>query len=211
MRNILFSKFLVLAVLALSLSSCQPVGKLLYGIKKPKQKEKSKILKYADKHNFSDRENYALVFNGYVDRSARNGGTVNTIKFFDYRGNLLIPKTSLKSTCSARISGYISELGDTSLFIATDSLLFTDYVDGLTTLDGDNVEVSLEPNVEFYAVVTWATFAGRLNRNLIEWESLLDSMSAHHQISVTRLNLDMQSFWGNDPQYTGELKPEDFE
>lgn len=179
----------IICVLLITLSSCSPVIKLLYGIHNPRLVSSEKILNKAEKYGIAQSQKmYAFSYEGF-QAYTKDDNSINGL-FIYKNGSRVLPKDS--STCSGSLINLAKNFKDKSAveLIAIDSTKY--YGSYLLDLE-TGTPVQVETDKEYVAYVFWATYAGRLNRTLsAEW---IKELQKNDDLLIVIVSLDQRSFW----------------
>ncbi len=203
MRVAVYFSFLVL----LSLTSCAVVMKKLYGIKKPKLETHASLVKNARKFGFDTTnmvtigsKDWTEVFNG------ANG--IPNAEIFDSKGEY-IEYRQADTSCTAGLFEFIPSLAPTVQYNKTGKTTLQTQLEKYRNLEGELVSSNYLQAADFYLVIYWASYVGRLNKDHVKiWEDMARA-NPKAKIQVIKVNLDCQANW-NDEQgkeiYTGLRK-----
>jgi len=177
-------------------SSCFTVLKVVYGVKKPKPRTKEYIQKKANQFGLNQFEHYQLTRLGFINyfkslKTYNLSSSVNNLYIFNDKGQLLLPKDSI--TCSGQISNRFDNFKTNSTTV--DSIYFkTIFGDTISTFKDTLSKYEINKNFTF--VLTWASYAGKLNKtNTKNWADSLKTIVNEQDIDAIFLNLDNQKSW----------------
>jgi hypothetical protein len=173
------------------ISACNPIVKVLYGIKKPSVETKESTIRYIEKIGMETENNYALPENEYEILAAKVG--IPTFYIFNADGNQII----LETECGALKTEFIQDLDRNKSYKTESKINMDEFTSKLVFLDGKNANYTLHTDTDFYLIIYWAKFIGRVNKKSpAAWEK-----TAKHNkkanISIIKINMDFRNFWEN--------------
>lgn len=174
------------------LSGCKATLKSSYGIKKPQIENDKSIRSYLFKQGLDTSS--VLVFKSlpaFIEASDKEFLNIPDAMFFNKNGDF-IPYRESTSNCNANVDKFITDL-KTIEKVQADKSKKMDVVLNLITLpDNQKIEKS-----EINVFITWATYAGKLNREkAFEWVQLLDTAKKEGvDVNYYLLNCDFQESW----------------
>lgn len=180
----------------LFLCGCNPLLRTIYGVKKPKVKSESQIERYLRNKNFTERPNYSFSSEGFRSHFIEDSNSIISLTLFDKKGRLITPNDAEIDNCTGKINTYLDLLPDTNIYVVSDSIFLHEKFNGLTNLSGSPVNINVNDSITYYAVISWATFFGKLNYDVIKWEEQLDSLGRTTPVQIIRVNADIRDFWG---------------
>ena len=181
-------KISFLLLLTILFTSCRPILYAAYGIKKPKNISKEKVLKRAKKHGLPIDNQYSITQEGLV-KYANQGWSTTQLMFYHSSGEFIEPKDSNK--CSGVVGVFIDDFTDSSKVNIIDTNATNSYFKYIVDLDGN--PVVFKPKTEYFTVLYWASFVGRLNKqNTANWVKLIAEKENVEYILVA---LDPRYFW----------------
>lgn len=189
-------KIVLLVVLILASYGCNKVLMYGYGIRNPKVENKKSLLEYLRSNHLDTSNNYALKDTAALMEYLRSGIGAPEILFYDRNGFLMKYRDDKK--CNGQNDSLISFL-DPKHVIGVDSTRnIHAYLNQLRTLDGDVVELSEFNNMDYYLIIYWAKWLGKMNENKItEWEKSI-AYKNNLKIKAIKLSTDYMNFWEID-------------
>ena len=184
---------ILLLIFAILLSSCRPVMMKYYGIKKPRVENEQSLLRKAKRFGFetnnivcSNSENFLHILNGQGIPDA---------KIYDKFGNYIEFKSN-DSTCNTELSEFIQNLHKDTIYKTSEYPNFFEEYSKYRDLKGNELP---KPNsADFYIVIFWTAWTGRLNKTHVKiWEELAKE-NKNCEIEVLKLNLDIQNHWNKE-------------
>ena len=184
MRQLLvFAAILVLA-------SCQPIMKAIYGIKKPDIENRESITKKALKFGL-DTTNIVSVTSKdfpYVLKST----SIPNAAIYDSNGKY-IEYRQTDTSCNAGLFDFIPKLNVSGTYNKPDSSGLAEEWTKFRDLKGN--EMNLPNNADFYLLIYWNVWTGKLNKDHVKiWEDLARD-NKNCKIKVIKVNLDIQEYW----------------
>ena len=173
-------------------TSCNFIITKWYGIKNPSIENEKHILKYCIKKGLDTSSIYSVNSADYIN-VLKNGG-IPDIAIFDKHGQY-IEYRQTDSSCNAGLFSFIPKLKSDSIYNKTGKTELKTELKKLRTLKGGKIpEFELE-SYDFYLLVYWNIWTGRLNKNHVKiWEQLANA-NKNAKIKVIKVNLDFQEYW----------------
>jgi hypothetical protein len=180
--------FVFTAILALA--SCQPIMKAIYGIKKPDIENQESITKKALKFGL-DTTNIVSVTSKdfpYVLKST----SIPNAAIYDSNGKY-IEYRQTDTSCNAGLFDFIPKLSLSGTYNKPDSSSLAEEWTKFRDLKGK--EMTLPNNADFYLLIYWNVWTGKLNKDHVKiWEDLARE-NKNCKIKVIKVNLDIQEYW----------------
>lgn len=185
-------------LLCILLSSCFPIMRVAYGIKKPKPKSKAEIIKATVDIGLDTTSAYALSPYGmylYKNQFKKEDSSlsVNQFHIIDKNQKLLLPEE--QPDCPSDITNFIDDFiqGD-SIVSSETPLAFINHEKAIGSVFRSNPDISSYfEDYDYIAFVTWASFAGRLNKeSSFVWIDKLNQIE-NKKVKVISLNLDLKA------------------
>ena len=194
---------LIILPLLLSLTACQPMVKIIFGIKQPKPKSEKQLEHQIKKRNLKHAENYSLgSINDFMKVLADDGYRNlegNDVFSFNNKGQFLLFIDTLNKSCIPLDHHWINNLSDTALYqpLSEDTLNFRKFSNLFHTLDNTPVQRILNPNADYTLIVLWASFVGRWNNQVFRRLEGLDTLR-NINVDIIYLNYDLKKTWDLD-------------
>jgi len=167
------------------------IMKKWYGIKKPDIENKISILKYSKKKGIDTTDIVAINVDAYT--SKLNG--IPDIDIFDKNGKY-IEYRQTDSSCNAGLFSFIPELKPDGIYKLSEKTDLGTELKKIRTLTGESYIIKDKSNYDFFLIIYWAVFTGRLNKNhVLVWEQEA-SNNKNAKIKVIKVNVDIQECWG---------------
>lgn len=189
----MYKKLFVFLFALLLLSSCRFVMMKMYGIKNPGVENEKSIRKTALKYGL---DTAALV----TINAADFGPTIKQISgipdaaLFDSAGRYIEYRQS-DTACNAGLFGFIPGLSPKGNYNYTDKTTLSTELKTLRTLKGQPLAEGIEGKADFYLLIYWTAYAGRLNKDHVKvWQDLA-AQNKQAKIKVIEVNLDFQEHW----------------
>ena len=174
----------------LLLASCQPIMKAIYGIKKPDIENQESITKKALKFGL-DTSNIVSVTSKdfpYVLKST----SIPNAAIYDSKGKY-IEYRQTDTSCNAGLFDFIPKLNVSGAYNKPDSSSLAEEWSKFRDLKGN--EMTLPNNADFYLLIYWNVWTGKLNKDHVKiWEDLARE-NKNCKIKVIKVNLDIQEYW----------------
>ena len=183
-------KKIILLFSLLLLASCQPIMKAIYGIKKPDIENQESITKKALKFGL-DTTNIVSVTSKafpYVLKST----SIPNAAIYDSNGKY-IEYRQTDTSCNAGLFDFIPKLSLSGTYNKPDSSSLAEEWTKFRDLKGN--EMTLPNNADFYLLIYWNVWTGKLNKDHVKiWEDLARE-NKNSKIKVIKVNLDIQEYW----------------
>ena len=181
---------IILVVVALSMASCKPIVKTIYGVKKPALETDASIKAYLKQHEIDSSR--VITFPSLLSFAAASQQQYLSIPdamFFNKDG-FLVPYKPTAQSCNADVSKFIDDLRNFK----------SKPVDSRVTLpifQGMLQQKQEQTPAEITVYITWSKFSGRLNKTkAFEWVKALEKARREGlQVSYYLLNCDFQKRW----------------
>lgn len=178
-----------------SLSSCTYFIKKAYGIKKPDIENEESLKAAAVKFGF-DTTNI-LTNNGENFLKNISSVALPDIDIFDANGEY-IEYRDTDTSCNAGLFQFIPDLDLTKTYRKTGAKKLDTEIAKYRDVKGNTAQV--KPGADFYLLVYWATWTGRLNKDHVAaWETLAKA-NKNCKIEYIKVNMDIQSYWSEKDQ-----------
>ncbi len=189
------SKLLVLAFVAL-FSGCQPIVKMMYGIKNPDIENKNSIIKKALKYNL-DTNNIVTV-NGKDFLPTPKGKGIPDCDVFDKNGNY-IEYRETDTSCNAGLFDFIPALALNQTYKMPKAPNLRTTLAKCRNLKGELIQPTYD--ADFYVLIYWTVWAGKLNKDHVKiWEDQARN-NKNCKVKVIKVNMDMQEYWDKSDRY----------
>jgi len=197
--NFFLSFRFVIYNIALSflLSGCSMIiGKVFYGVQKPKVETETSLLSYLQKKKLSTDHVFCVPIEAFKETFSLGKGQIPEVFIFNKKGEY-IPYGD-EWACNANAFDFIANLNDTTNYTTSDLIhrdsLFANFRNlDSTKLSSETLATIKERN--FVVVTFWAKYIGKLNKTKIrEWEKQAKE-NTNTKITFVKLNLDIQEWW----------------
>lgn len=183
-------KYLSLGLLYMSLASCNPIMMKLYGIKDPELENEKSIRKSALKYDLDTTAILTVTSTEFLDKISKTG--IPDVAIYDRNGKY-IEYRQTDTSCNAGLFQFIPDLKTGANYHQPDSASLEKEWAKFRDLKGNRVAKPEE--ADFYVLIYWAVFAGKLNKDHVKvWEDLAKNNKNAH-IKVIKVNMDMQEYW----------------
>jgi hypothetical protein len=183
-------KYLFLIALSCGLLSCNAVMMKMYGIKDPEIENEKSICKKALKYDL-DTTNILTVYSTEFPKKLRST-SIPDVAIYDSKGKY-IEYRQTDTSCNAGLFQFIPDLKKGAAYNQPDSAALQTEMMKFRDMKGNKVE--MPEQADFYVVIYWAVWAGKLNKDHVKvWEDLAKN-NRQANIKVIKANLDMQEYW----------------
>jgi hypothetical protein len=195
-RNIQMKHNMLLVIIMLMVSSCQPIMMKFYGIKKPDIENEKTITQKAKKFGLQSSNIVSVCSESFLQ--TLNGQSIPDASIYDHNGRY-IEYRSTDSTCNAGLFAFIPNLRKDVSYNQPDS---TDLQTELLQLRDLKGNVLPKPQqADFYLMIYWSVWTGKLNKDHVKiWEDLAIA-NTNCKIEVILVNLDIQEYWEPTKRY----------
>ncbi len=171
-------------------SGCQPLLLKMYGIKQPEIENEKTIVKKALKFQLDTSNIVTIAAPNYLKEMSAHEIPDGAV--FDSKGEY-IEFRQTDTSCNAGLFQFVPSLETGKAFNKT----------GKTNLETEvkkwrdmrNHTVSLNTKADFYLLLYWTVWSGRLNKDHVKiWEDLARA-NTKCTIKVIKVNLDLQESW----------------
>lgn len=193
----MLKKFLpTLLLTVLLLPSCKFVMMKVYGIKNPRVENEKSIRKCARKYGL---DTAALVTVNALDYrpTVKSLSGIPDAAIYDSEGKY-IEYRQTDTSCNAGLFGFIPGLAPGGSYNHTGKANLSKELATLRTLKGQPLKAGYEGKADFYILIYWVAYAGRLNKDHVKaWQDLA-AQNTKAKIKVIEVNLDFQEHWPAD-------------
>ena len=181
------------------LSSCTPIAFLMYGVKNPKPVSHKYISKAIDKYQLSHFTNFTFDsksdFISFFKQLKEFGleTSVNQVLIFNSQGFYYLPIDT--SYCSGKVLDFVNHYKENSILV--DTVSFNPlFMNSFRSIEDKKKYHFLKDSKKDLLVLTWASYAGRLNKiNTKKWADSISKQVQENKIDAIFLNLDLQKDW----------------
>lgn len=192
-------------VIISTLFGCQSMVFLFYGIKKPKPVSSNTIIQNAKKYGIDTSRLYTIR-SEYYPEVVKQVGTFPNIHIYDREGKLY-QYWNTPDDCKANAASFLIDLGSNSNYkFLADSSFFRFQVQ-LENLSHLPFSLNHLPDADFYGVVFWGTFLGRLNREYVEHWIQVSEENKKADIHLIFVSCDMRKDWKKEYWRDWETTP----
>jgi len=162
------------------------------GVKKPKIENEKSLTKYLKKKGLRTDNLFAFDKTDYLYMNSIVNGAPD-ILIFTSEGKLI--KYKPDTSCNASAFSFLESVNTKMKFDYIDSISFEDCFSRLRDLNGNPVVIQKSDNTDFYLIIFWARFIGRLNKDHVKiWEEVARNNS-NAKIKIFKVNKDIQEWW----------------
>jgi hypothetical protein len=183
-------KALFVFITILLLAGCQPIIKMLYGIKKPDVENEVSIKKLAYRLELDTSDIVSVNSKDFFTVLKEQGIPDGAI--FDSNGEY-IEYRQTDSSCNAGLFTFIPELSLDKEYNKTNKTDLNTEFKKFRDLKGN--EIAIPEHADFYLLIYWTIWTGRLNKDHVKaWEDLAKK-NTNCKIKIIKVNLDLQEYW----------------
>jgi len=189
-------KILLVFILAL-LCGCTPVIKLISGFHDPKPEDRQSLTEYLSRKKIS--ADNVLVFadsSSYYQRLYEMKDFPD-IRVFDRSGKRIYYKDTTIS-CTGSAYDFTKAICTFKNLKSSASKSLSAEAANLKTIDDAPVFIPENDEADYYVLIYWARFLGRLNKNHVRaWENNLKHAKSC-RVRVYKVNMDWQKAWNKE-------------
>lgn len=185
--------FLFIIILAILYSSCTKIILYSYGVRNPKIENKESITSYLISQQLSPEDCYSLKDTAALSNFIRSGVGSPEIRFYDKYGYLMQYRDDKK--CNGQNDSLISFLNPKNIIKIDSSNTIQEYLLQLKTTDGKEINREDFENYDFYLIMYWAKWAGKVNKTkMSDWENSIKKKN-DLKIKTIKVTTDYMDFW----------------
>jgi hypothetical protein len=174
----------------LAFTSCKQILFSIYGIHKPRIITTKTIENKIERYGLIGDYNLSISEIGFIE-FAKNKMSVNKLFIYTSDGKLISPNDT--NSCSSTTGEFVEYFKDSTLVNLVDTSSLNYYNHYFVNFDGSPTTIA--NNKPYYAVVFWASYVGRLNKNLsAKWVQVL---SKDPSVTLICVSIDPREFWGS--------------
>lgn len=193
-RLIIISGILIISVVTIS-QSFGSIIKFLYGVHSPRVENAKSLLKTARKYELDTSHIATLDSKEFPHLLKEFRNSIPEAMIFDKQGRYIEYKAN-DSACNAGLFSFIPALDKNTKYTPDDKRMLKDRMGMLKDIHGKALPASfLNPDADFYVLISWAAFTGRLNKDHVHaWQNLAEH-NTKAKIQVIEVNFDLQQWW----------------
>lgn len=184
--------FFVLSILI----GCNTIGKVFYGVKKPKVESKGSIISFLEKKKLSTENIFCVDMADFKPTLLLTKNKIPDVLVFNKKGEYL--PYGEEWACNASAFDFIENLSDTTVYRTTDLITLDSLLVKFRHLGGAELSPETLSQIKqsnFVVVAVWTKWSGKLNKTKIrEWETQVKN-NTKTSITFIKLNMDMQDWW----------------
>ena len=171
---------------------CQAIMLKMYGIKNPKVEDHASIRKKAVHFDLDTTNIVTVRSENFLKEYA--GNSLPDAAIFDAKGNYIEYRVT-DTSCNAGLFDFIPALVPAGPYNKTAKTTLDIELAKFLDLDGRPIKPVVEPGIDFYVLIYWAVWEGRLNKDHVKaWEDLAKANQKAH-IKVIKVDMDFQQYW----------------
>lgn len=196
-------KIKILFIVTMLLLNCKTIVKKAYGVKDPKVENSKTIAKFLEKNNMNSNRN--LIFKSFQDfaqASQKGLISVPNITLFNENG-YFVNYQKTPEDCNSKVDDFLMDLKHFENYPFDETKNITDFTKYLELEDNQIIDTT-----EINAFITWAVFAGSLNKDkAFEWVYLLEKAKKEGvKINYYLVNCDLQTSWNLTDEQVGKIQ-----
>ncbi|GAB4490445.1 MAG: hypothetical protein OHK0019_09340 [Saprospiraceae bacterium] len=194
--NCIFRKDTLILLLCLLFCACQPIARLIYGVKKPREVSTQKIEKKAVELDIDTSALFAIR-SEYYPKVINEVKSFPNIRIYDKAGNMYNYRENPEE-CKSTADDFIQNLRlDSAYNYVNDSSFFRLPLQ-LEGLRGEQFNIEALREADFYAFIFWATFLGKMNKDNVIPRTRLAKENRRAKIHLIYISCDLRDEWGDD-------------
>ncbi|MBK9048740.1 MAG: hypothetical protein IPL74_19350 [Bacteroidetes bacterium] len=151
-------KYFVYCLVLVLITACNPVVRLLYGVKNPKVESKTTIEKFCNEMQFPNVPLFVAHANNFFVKKQLSDGEVYV---FDRKGNFIPYKDPAKPNCSGPADLFLSYLDTATVYHVEPNFPLDSIEKLLTDFECKMVEIQKDDTTDFYVFITFAKYLGK--------------------------------------------------
>jgi len=184
---------LPLSLSILMLSSCTKILLYSYGVRNPKIEKKETIETYLEKEKLNNQNLFSLKDTVALQKFNESNIGMPEIRFYDKNGYLMLYRDNKK--CNGQNDSLITFLDPTNIIKIDSTQNIFQYIIQLRKLDGNPVDSSEFKDYDFYLIMYWAKWVGKVNSiKMLDWEKSLAAKN-DLKIKTIKVTTDYMNFW----------------
>jgi hypothetical protein len=178
----------------------------VYGVKAPEPKTEEELNRFLRKKELRLDNNYTVTGEYWEKKlSDTTDFPFPTVAIFDKNKKFISYYNETKSTCSGGIPLFIENLDKTKTIKNTTNPNFEDIFFNLRSFKGEDISFDTLQEGDFYIFAYWASFFGKLNNGIKDWETAAQS-NTNADIVFIKVNFDIHPWWNS--KYLEKVKIE---
>ena len=151
-------KYFVYCLVLVLITACNPVVRLLYGVKNPKVESKTTIEKFCKEMQFPNGPVFVAHADNFFVKKQLSDGEVYV---FDRKGNFIPYKDPAKPNCSGPADLFLSYLDTATVYHVEPNFPLDSIEKLLTDFECKMVEIQKDDTTDFYVFITFAKYLGK--------------------------------------------------
>lgn len=177
-----------------SSTSCTRILMFLKGAHSPRPENESTVRGFSEKMEWPQDNIFIFADSSGFYNYHRNIGTYPWISF--YNKDMYLLNVREKGECAGVIDSVIHNLALGNIYPVDSTSRLPSLIPMLCDLDGEPLQISDLKQSDFYVVLYWAIFIGKLNKNNVKvWEEQLNEKAQTMGITVLKVNCDIMESW----------------
>jgi len=195
MKKLSILSFLALVTMVFS---CTPVLKIIYGMHNPKPETKKNLNKYIEKQGISVETVYYFTDSNSFYNYYNQKWQIPKISIYNH--NHLFLRIIEKDTCVNQRYEMAENLSIHNNYQVDSSEHLLDILNQFETKDGKKIDIDNGLKTDFYIVIHWAKFTGKLNkRDVKSWNKTFNNKKNKMNIEIFYLCCDpLKSWWSEN-------------
>lgn len=151
-------KYFVYCLVLVLFTACNPVVRLLYGVKNPEVETKTTIEKFCKEMQFPNVPVFVAHADNFFVKKQLSDGEVYV---FDRKGNFIPYKDPAKPNCSGPADLFLSYLDTATVYHVEPNFPLDSIEKLLTDFECKKVEIQKDETTDFYVFITFAKYLGK--------------------------------------------------
>ncbi len=151
-------KYFVYCLVLVLITACNPLVRLLYGVKNPKVESKTTIEKFCKEMQFPNVPVFVAHADNFFVKKQLSDGEVYV---FDRKGNFIPYKDPAKPNCSGPADLFLSYLDTATVYHVEPNFPLDSIEKLLTDFECKMVEIQKDDTTDFYVFITFAKYLGK--------------------------------------------------
>ncbi|MBL7916116.1 MAG: hypothetical protein JNL49_13880 [Bacteroidia bacterium] len=186
-------KYFVYCLVLVLFTACNPVVRLLYGVKNPKVESKTTIEKFCKEMQFPNVPVFVSHADNFFVKKQLSDGEVYV---YDRNGNFIPYKDPAKPNCSGPADLFLSYLDTATVYHFEPNFPMDSIERLLTDFDCRKVEIQKDTTTDFYVFITFAKYLGKKyqRQKASVWIDMLQQNTRMHS-RLFLIDMDPAECW----------------
>ncbi len=197
-------QLLILFIGGLFISGCQPVVRIIYGVKNPDFYRVSEIMKFQTEIGLEETPYFGFTAENWI--SVKDRGYPD-LYVFDKKGRFIDFHDTLKPNCNGPAEQFLTELDSERTYNYSSKYTLDSFLALLEDTACNRARLIKLDSTNFYVFLTYASFMGKLvhrQKTLVWRDALVGNNKIKYQLYY--LSEDLKSCWSDEQKKLFEEK-----